>query len=191
MIKRLKNRIAAFLRKEKRKTVSRKESFNIHPEDVFLISYPRSGNTWVRFMLANLLKEADETIDFHNIHEYIPEEGRNNDIINALSSPRIIKSHSTYKSNYPRVIYLVRDGRDVYVSYYHYRLKKLPEGCSISEFLRLDDHKPCLWGDHVESWLSHKEQLSGILIVRYENLLTNPFAELKRMVDFIGIQTSE
>ncbi len=166
-------------------------SLNIRPEDVFLISYPRSGNTWVRFMLANLLKPDSETIDFHNIHDYIPEEGRNNDIINTLSSPRIIKTHSTYKANYSRVIYLVRDGRDVYVSYYHYRLKKLPEGCSFSEFLRMEDHSPSLWGDHVESWLNHQEQLSGILIVHYENLLSNPNAELKRMVDFIGIQATE
>ena len=191
MIKRLKNRIAAFLKKEKRKKASRKVGLDIHPEDVFLVSYPRSGNTWVRFLLANLFKRADEAIDFHNIHEYIPEEGRNNDIINTLSSPRIIKTHSAYKANYPRVIYLVRDGRDVYVSYYHYRLKILPEGCSFSEFLRMDDHSPCLWGDHVESWLSDKGQLSGILIVSYENLLTNPNTELKRMVDFIGIQVTE
>ncbi len=191
MIKRLKNRIAAILRKEKRKKASRKESLDILPEDVFLVSYPRSGNTWVRFLLANLFKRADEAIDFHNIHEYIPEEGRNNDIINTLSSPRIIKTHSAYKANYPRVIYLVRDGRDVYVSYYHYRLKILPEGCSFSEFLRMDDHSPCLWGDHVESWLSQKERLSGVLIVSYENLLSNPNTELKRMVDFIGIQVTE
>ena len=191
MIKRLKTRIGAFIRKEKRKKASRKVSINIQPEDVFLVSYPRSGNTWVRFLLANLLRRAGETIDFHNIHEYIPEEGRNNDIINTLSSPRIIKTHSAYKANYPRVIYLVRDGRDVYVSYYHYRLKILPEGCTFSEFLRMDDHSPCHWGDHVESWLSDKGQLSGILIVSYENLLTNPNTELKRMVDFIGIQVTE
>ncbi len=191
MIKKLKNRIASFIRKVKRKKTSRKVSFDIHPDDVFLVSYPRSGNTWVRFLLANLLKKAGETIDFHNIHEYIPEKGRNNDIINTLLFPRIIKTHSTYKANFPRVIYLVRDGRDVYVSYYHYRLKILPENCSFSEFLRMDDHSPCLWGDHVESWLNHEGQLSGILLVYYESLLSDPAAELKRMVDFIGIQITE
>ena len=117
---------------------------------MFLVSYPRSGNTWVRFLIANLLKPAGVEIDFHNVQEYVPEINRNNDIIESILSPRVIKSHALYDPAFPKVIYLVRDGRDVYVSYYYYRLKQLEEGYTFSDFLRQKDHYPSLWNDHVE-----------------------------------------
>ena len=37
----------------------------IRESDVFLVSYPRSGNTWVRFLLANVVEsDAEQPIDF-------------------------------------------------------------------------------------------------------------------------------
>lgn len=159
--------------------------------DVFLVSYPRSGNTWVRFLIANLLKPDDIEIDFHNVQEYVPEINRNNDIIEALPSPRVIKSHALFKPAFPKVIYLVRDGRDVYVSYYYYRLKQLEEGISFSDYLRRTDHFPSLWQEHVDSWLKSDQDQPHILLVRYEDLLSKPETELRKIVDFIGIERSD
>lgn len=158
--------------------------------DVFLVSYPRSGNTWVRFLIANMLKPEGVEIDFHNVQDYVPEISRNNDIIEALPSPRVIKSHALYNSTFPRVIYLVRDGRDVYVSYYYYRLKQLDEGLTFSSFLRRKDHFPSLWKEHIESWMNWDQPEPNILLVRYEDLLSKPETELRKMVEFIGIEVS-
>jgi len=160
-------------------------------QDVLLISYPRSGNTWVRFLLANIIKPAGLEIDFHNVHYYVPELNRNNEIIQALDPPRVVKTHALYKSAYPRVIYLVRDGRDVYVSYYHYRLKQLDEGITFGDFLRRDDHFPSRWKEHIDSWLTSGMGGENLLLVRYEDLLEEPEAELKRMVAFIGLESSD
>ena len=44
----------------------------VFPEDVFLVSYPRSGNTWTRFLLGNLLWQNDP-VTFLNIESRIPE----------------------------------------------------------------------------------------------------------------------
>ena len=178
------------MRKIKNQKTSGPKSLTLSDRDVFLISYPRSGNTWVRFLIANLLKPEGVEIDFHNVQEYVPEINRNNDIIEALPSPRVIKSHALYKSAFPKVIYLVRDGRDVYVSYYYYRLKQLDEGITFSDYLRRIDHFPCLWNEHVESWLKWDQPQPNMLLVRYEDLLSNPEAELRKMVDFIGIDIS-
>src|SRR5438552_14985380 len=38
----------------------------VHPNDVFLVSYPRSGNTWIRFLIGNLAY-PDVTVTFANI----------------------------------------------------------------------------------------------------------------------------
>ncbi len=163
----------------------------LNGRDVMLISYPRSGNTWVRFLLANILKPEGVEIDFHNVHLYVPELKRNNDIIRTLEPPRVIKSHALYKAEFPRVIYLVRDGRDVYASYYHYRLNQLDPGTTFGEFLRREDHFPSRWKDHVESWINADLPEEDLLIVRYEDLLEDPRSELRKMVDFVGLRASD
>ena len=46
--------------------------------EFFLSSFPRSGNTWVRFLIANVynnIKKRYDEIDFFNIHEIVPEYG--------------------------------------------------------------------------------------------------------------------
>jgi len=179
------------MKKFKGQTPSKGKFPPLTDRDVFLVSYPRSGNTWVRFLIANLLKPEGIEIDFHNVQEYVPEINRNNDIIESLPSPRVIKSHALYKSAFPKVIYLVRDGRDVYVSYFYYRLKQLEEGTSFSEYIRRKDHFPSLWNEHVESWLTWDHAQPNLLLVRYEDLLSKPEVELRKIANFIGIQRSD
>lgn len=163
----------------------------LYPNDLFLVSYPKSGNTWVRFLLANLIKhDAEEIVDFNTVQRIIPEVGRNNQEIEKLSSPRIIKSHAPHYTKYPKVIYVVRDGRDAYVSYYFYRLKRLAENTTFGEFLSRTDHYPCLWSQHVESWLFGKKHSSQLLIVHYEDLITNCFEQLQKIVNFAGLEAS-
>lgn len=187
----MKNLFPTILKKIKGKKTSGNKLPALSNKDVFLVSYPRSGNTWVRFLIANLLKPGGVEIDFHNVQEYVPEINRNNDIIEALPSPRVIKSHALYKSAFPKVIYLVRDGRDVYVSYYYYRLKQLEEGITFSEYLRRKDHFPSLWKEHVESWLIWDQPQPNLLLVRYEDLLSKPETELRKMVEFIGVERTD
>jgi hypothetical protein len=141
-------------------------------------------------LIANILKRNDEEIDFHTVHEYIPEVGKQEEIIKALKRPRIMKSHAPYVSEYPKVIYLIRDGRDIYVSYYHHRLKQLPPDCTFRQFLERQDHYPSTWGEHVESWISAGDT-SKILLVKYEDLVHDCNKELKRILNFIGINRSQ
>ena len=163
----------------------------IYPDDTFIVSYPKSGNTWVRFLVANLLKKHSEEIDFYTSNKYVPEVGRQAELIKNLRRPRVMKSHAPYIGDYPRVIYVVRDGRDVYVSYYFHMLKKLPLGTTFQEFMKRQDHFPCLWGEHVSSWLFRQPQLSKMLVIRYEDLVSDCFEQIKRIAEFIGFETGE
>lgn len=152
--------------------------------DVFVTSYPKSGNTWVRFLLANALYPECE-VDFHTIHGLIPEVGEEDQRRDSLPKPRLMKSHAPYQPDYSRVIYIVRDGRDVYSSYFHYRQPDLSEGTTFEEFL-LEERWPSRWAEHVRGWTKAAAENDDILVVRFENLKEDSARELRRMLSFVG-----
>lgn len=157
---------------------------DINEDDVFVVSYPKSGNTWTRFLLANALY-PDHEVDFHTIHELIPEVGSDDRRKPELSSPRLLKSHAPYQPEYPRVIYILRDGRDVYASYFHYRQPDLSSETTFEDFLQ-GTHWPTRWGEHVRGWMDAASEREDILIVRFEDLKEDSARELRRMLSFLG-----
>src|SRR5437660_7753546 len=88
-------------------------NLDVFDDDVFVVSYPRSGNTWTRFLIANLL-HPEEPATFLNIGRLVPDaEVQSSRYMRGIPSPRVIKSHTYFDPRYPRVIYIVRDPRDV------------------------------------------------------------------------------
>jgi len=160
----------------------------IHEDDVFIVSYPKSGNTWVRFIIANLTTRCEQEISFRNIEQYVPNIHKSADYINSMSSGRrFIKSHYPLYNKYPKMIYIIRDGRDAMVSYYHYHVQRGFEG-SFQEYLRSQRHEFFgKWSNHVNTALAYAEyHPNRVLIVRYENLLEFPIIEIQRIADFCG-----
>lgn len=164
----------------------------VFPDDVFLVSYPRSGNTWVRFLLGNLLYE-DDPVTFSNIESRIPEIYFNSDrVLRQLPRPRVLKSHECFQPHYPRVIYIVRDPRDVAVSSYHHNVKarNIPDGYSISGFVPRFiagefDPKFGSWRDNVLSWTALRKNDPRFLFIRYEDFKADTTLGLSRIVTFL------
>jgi len=96
----------------------------VRPDDILLASYPQSGNTWLRFLIANLL-HPDREVSFGDLHQLIldPDVTVKRDFDRA-QRPRIITSEGSFDPRYRRTIYLVRDPRDVVLSQY-YNLRQL------------------------------------------------------------------
>lgn len=158
----------------------------IFPDDVFLVSYPKSGNTWLKFIFASYIKKRE--VDFNEVHGIVPEyETQNKKLYHIPIRPRIIKSHSTYNEKFPRVLYIIRDGRDVLVSYFFYlkKTKSIPKNTFFTSFLR-DYYQDKLphgkWGDHVYSWLTNDKH--NIEVIFYEDLLKDTFGEAKKAIAF-------
>ena len=131
----------------------------VYGDDVFLVSYPRSGNTWMRFLLYALL-HGDAPSSFANVDHAIPGIYRHADrTLRRLPKPRILKSHEYFDPRYNRVIYLVRDPRDVLLSYYRYHLKlrRIDEGYPPDEYASLfvagDLDGFGSWAQNAGSWL--------------------------------------
>lgn len=160
----------------------------VFPNDIFLVTYPRSGSTWSRFLFGNLI-HTNQTVNFINMDRLVPMIGDHPDRV-LRSLPRILKSHECFDPRYPRVIHIVRDPRDVAVSFYYYNLKVrvLPDGYSMDKFVdrflaaNIVDWADRLgsWEDHTRSWLCMRRGKSNYCLIRYEDLVANPARELAR-----------
>jgi hypothetical protein len=170
----------------------------VRPDDTFLVSYPRSGNTWTRFLVANL-QHPQEAATFANIERLVPDaEAQSSRYMRGLPSPRTIKSHSYFDPRYPRVIYIVRDPRDVALSYYDFSRKyrhiedNYPLERYIGDFVagRLISAGWGTWGENVASWAFARSARPGFLLLRYEDMQARPDQELTRIAEFLGIAAS-
>ncbi len=162
----------------------------VFPDDVFIVSYPKSGNTWTRFLIGNLVYE--DGVSFANIEYRIPSIYMHPDrVLRRL--PRLLKSHECFDPRYRRVIYIVRDPRDVAVSCYHYYQKMRWLGdCPLDDFVPRF-MKPEFeinygnWADHLKSWVCLRQSSEDFLLLRYEEMLEHPQAELARVAAFLKI----
>jgi hypothetical protein len=140
--------------------------------DQFLTSFPRSGSTWLRTMLVNIMM-PDANSDPEIFNAVIPGVSITQvPVIRRLPSPRIIHSHTFYRPQIKRVVYTVRDGRDVLISFYHYLVTRRGLTMSFNEWFNLYDsgvygHR---WDVNVQSWLQDGKKSLGdnMLVIQFE-----------------------
>jgi hypothetical protein len=171
--------------------------YTVFPDDTFLVSYPKSGNTWVRFLLANLI-HPNETVGFSNINRLLPAPGvLSKRVLRKLPRPRILKSHEPFDVRFRKVIYLVRDPRDVAVSEYHFDLKKryIEPDVSLEQFVKRflagETSSYGSWWEHTASWIGARQGNPGFLLVRYEDLNAESIGETTKIAEFLGIHADQ
>ena len=167
-------------------------------DDIVMASHPRSGKTWLRTMMTNaFFPEANSDPLLFN--SYIPgiKMGRLGEI-KRMKSPRFLSSHTSFIPGLPKVIYVVRDGRDALVSFYRYntkRKKRMSKGAAgedigFPEFFRryYRGEYHSIWHHHVESWLDTGRKVMGrrLLVVRFEDMKADPVGALGEVMRFSG-----
>ena len=170
---------------------------------LWLASYPRSGNTFLRM----ILKQAFD-LDTHSVHKgdqsSIGREPQIGELIGhkALRAETdfddlrdsgnlsAIKTHhtwQTFSTNYhpaDKIIYILRDGRESTLSYFHYLRKYTSFRGELGEII-LDRATFRSWATNVQSWLDVDVPR---LIIKYENLVKDVHNHIDILQDYIGIE---
>lgn len=202
----LKQNLYMPLRNLYRRSMSRRAFKNqLRPTDVFLVGHPKSGNTWLTLMLSVLIENNfDQKVNLNNIGQFVPSfHHRDNAIENFahFPDPRLFRNENPlYPDLYPRTVYIVRDPRAAYVSYYHHCVhdtgdtdwkmedfiaEMLANGC-----IRKLEPDLVRWDRHVAGWLERAKR-QPVIFVKYEELKQDRCKVLKKVADFIGLQCSD
>jgi hypothetical protein len=164
-------------------------------QDAFLASFPRSGSTWLRFMLYEVL--SGEDAGFRKIEDRLPEIHRHRGSQPILpGGGRLIKTHENYRSDYKRAVLLVRDVRDVFFSVYAGYvalglapiLSKGDVDSFLVTFLEGGAVHTGSWQEHTRSWLESPLAKNGnLMVIRYEDLRRNPEELVGQLLQFVGV----
>lgn len=135
-----------------------------------LLSYPRSGNTWLRYCIENLTSISTKG--------YISENTLDQTIQNQKSNKVILKRHMLTGPEIHRpIIFILRDYKEVVRGLKEHNLGCFKANCN-------GKHGPY---DYLSTLKSFIKAPSGRkLLIHYEDLMESPETELKKLVDFIG-----
>ncbi|MEP7288290.1 MAG: sulfotransferase domain-containing protein [Chloroflexota bacterium] len=165
---------------------------DFNPQDIFIVGYPKSGNTWFQHMVCELVYGIDTRIAPDALIEQLTGADDSKSYYSRVSTPMYFKSHFLPRPEYRRVVYLLRDGRDAMVSYFHH-IKAIEH---LSELDKMDVVRngtylsPCKWYEHVERWLENP-YTANILLIKYEDMKTSPAEVLHKFCDFAGIDRDD
>jgi sulfotransferase family protein len=170
---------------------------------VWLASYPRSGNTFLRIVLHRLygvptysVYDDDDPVAQRVGPDLVGYHPKPLDRAAMRESADVFftKTHKRRKGDGYRAIYLVRDGRDAVVSKAHLRASEqhLAAGEDyqkrFAEFLREEITRPYIegqpssgtWGGNVLSWLRTADD--SLALLKYEDLIVDPRDSVVRIV---------
>jgi len=164
----------------------------LRSDDVLLASFPKSGNTWVRFFFCNLISLCEwqgRLVDWTVLDDTMPELGVSNLLAPwpHKSIPRIVKTHQNFWPIFKRMksVLIVRDPRDVMGSYYHQiaSAKSARFTGDFSAFIRDREYGLEQWFKHYRSWEGHASELFF-----YEDLRRADLEGFGRLLDCLGIR---
>jgi len=164
----------------------------LNQPDAFIASYPRSGSTWLRFLLLEVL--SGESSGFRKVDKLIPDVGKHRKTPPMLpDGGRVIKTHEAFRPEYKKAVYLARDARDVVLSEYAYQTALGLVSCNFDDyllrFLRGKVNGYGSWQAHVISWLDASlDESRDIRVVKFEDLRRNGLGTIGQILDFFGVR---
>lgn len=177
--------------------LSRQKLSQLLPEDQFLVSFPRSGSTWVRLTLRDIVVSDAQRNSAPTPRELFPDLHLNTGDAPVYSTlgfrSRVFKSHNLRDLRHRKMVYLIRQPADTLVSYYHFHrmfdhLKPLTE----DGLVKFCESMLPNWCAHVETALAQRRaRPEGVRFLCYERLHADPLNEMRGVLGFFGLSASD
>uniref|UniRef100_M4CNT8 Sulfotransferase n=1 Tax=Brassica campestris TaxID=3711 RepID=M4CNT8_BRACM len=193
-------------------------NFQAQETDIILASSPKSGTTWLKALTVALLERSkhhdDHPLLSDNPHALVPFLENNLYLksstpdltkYSSSSSPRLFATHMPLltvkeglKGSPCKIVFMCRNAKDALISLWYFRCKyqklEMTRGILESMFESLCSgvsfYGP-IW-DHVLSyWRGSLEDPSHVLFMKYEEMKEEPYAQLKRLAEFLGCPFTE
>ncbi len=178
--------------------------------DVYLISYPKCGRTWLRLLLGKIIQiyfnlpEDEDTIFIrwkNRVHPKVEHITVVHDDRPMLKTPSELEtSKSIYAGK--KVIFLVRDPRDVIISSYFefkhraqlfgenpYETHKAALADDLQEFVFQERSGIDTIIRYYNIWAKNRDIPKAFLLVKYEDLRHDTHSEIRRVLNFLDLDT--
>ncbi|XP_058029311.1 amine sulfotransferase-like [Ahaetulla prasina] len=180
------------------------EDFEIRDSDIFIDTYPKSGTVWTQNIVCLILYEGHrngtENICITHRCAFLEYKLYNLNIT-QMPSPRVIISHLPYylvpkklRAKKGKVIYVYRNPKDIFVSFFHYIKSFKAEDNSwnleeeMQRFLSGNVGSSLVF-DHVKGWYTHQNEFN-ILFLCYEEMIQDLRRTVLKICKFIGKELS-
>ncbi|XP_065294475.1 sulfotransferase ssu-1-like [Dermacentor albipictus] len=166
------------------------------PGDVFIVSFPKCGTTWIQHIVYAIFSDGLPLKDMDDFLRRAPFlDMLGSGAVESMPRPGAIKTHLPY-SLQPQLpeakyIYVTRNPYDCCVSFYHhtksipaYRFAQQP----FDKFFDMFVEGKVDFGDyfdHLTSWYEHRND-ANVLFITYEELQTDRRAGILKIAEFLG-----
>jgi len=160
--------------------------------DFLKVGFPKSGNNWVHFLLANAIAKAGDrevNIHFRNKDYWVSTTKPKRPPIEGF--PRLLSNtdplgEQLYVTADTDVVYIIRHPADVLVSHYHYLKYRWGRQLGpFSKYIRSQELGVRTWVNHVKSWEGRWNH-----VIKFEDLKEDPLNCLKEIARILGREFS-
>ena len=192
--------------------------FQAHDSDIYLVTTPKSGTTWLKAILFSLIKRGEHNPQDHpllteNPHTLVPFleiklylQNPIPDLMASYPPPRLLSTHlplvslpESVRDSACKVVYLCRNPKDTFASLWHFTNRLRPESwetnCNpveeaLERFCRGVTGYGPYWDHVLGYWNESLNRPQKVFFIKYEELKEQPGLHLRKLAEFLGCSFS-